>query len=132
MRFNFCRFEMFWNMRPVRFRRLADPEFAAGVKRITQQRLVPLAREVTSNEKLFEVLMRDGEPLPWFATNAAIRAAILVAIGDQIGLPPAQIRSDLRSKAVQISNGLTKHSPFAEAPDIYVAKVQEDWASGLA
>jgi hypothetical protein len=129
MQFSFARFELFWNRRPIPLRRLDDLDFAACVERMVEDRLVPLVEEVTSKQKLLEILVSDKEPFPWSATNAAIRAAIIVAIANQTGASPSEIRTDLLSKAVRISQGLTKHSPFVNRPEDYLIKVQEDWVS---
>jgi hypothetical protein len=89
----------------------------------------PLVQGLTSKADLFAALLSDEEQFRWRATNSAIRAAIIVALGSQVGVEPREIRSELRSKAALISNGLSKHSPFFDTPDDYVAKVQEDWAA---
>jgi hypothetical protein len=110
---------------------LGEPAFAAAVKQVAEHQLLPLIRDVTSKEKLFALLIRDDEPLPWVVTNCAIRAAIVVAVGAQIGVPPHEVRSQLQSKASWISVGLSKHSPFVKAPNDYVERVQQDWISSV-
>jgi hypothetical protein len=129
MQFSFARFELFWNRRSIPLGRLDDHDFASRVERIVEDRLIPLVKEVTSKEKLLETLVGDKEPFPWFATNGAIRAAIIVAIANQTGVLPSQIRTELLSKAARISQGLTKHSPFVNRPEAYLIRIQEDWMS---
>jgi hypothetical protein len=126
MQFHFSRLDRYWN--PVRgFTRLDDPEFAAALKATALTKLLPLVQGLDSKKKLFKTLVSDDEPFRWLVTNGAMRAAIIVALGADTGVEPREIRSELRSKAALISNGLSKHSPYFDTPDDYVAKVQEDW-----
>jgi hypothetical protein len=132
MQFDFSRLDPHYLRRwhPTRgFIRLDDPAFGAALKITAQSKLKPLVQGLTSKADLFAALLSDEEQFRWRATNSAIRAAIIVALGSQVGVEPREIRSELRSKAALISNGLSKHSPFFDTPDDYVAKVQEDWAA---
>ncbi len=130
MRSNFSRLDPNYLRRwhPTRgFIRLDDPGFGAALKISVQSKLLPLVQSLTSKNHLLPVLLGDDEPFRWFLTNGALRAAMVVALGAQLGAQPDDIRCQLRSKDKLIANGLTKYSPFFDAPENYVAKIQEDW-----
>jgi hypothetical protein len=126
MRFPFSRLDPQWNRTT---RRMSDPAFAVALKHTAEQLVLPLTRDVTSKERLFRTLICDDGPFVWIGTNGAIRAAIIVALAAQVGIPPDQVRMGLQSKAVLIRRGLSKHSAFG--PIDYVERVQQDWMAGL-
>jgi len=135
MQFNFSRLDPYYLCRwhpTCGFIPLDDPGLGAALKISAQSKLLPLVQALASKNDLFTTLMTDDEPFRWFQTNGAIRAAMIVALGSHVGIEPGDIRFQLRSRAKLIASGLSKHSQFCDAPDDYVAKVQEDWTARRA
>jgi hypothetical protein len=103
-------------------------ELAQYITTLVDGRLFPIIREVTSPTKLFQTLVSDIEPCPWFATNCMARAAQIFAIGRHLDFPREVIREFLTPNYHLISRHMVE-------PDIkssvvtFMDRLAADWES---
>jgi hypothetical protein len=89
--------------------------------------VLPVVAGVRGLDEFFCFLIADAEPCPWVASNGAIRAAQIVAVGRQIGRTAEQIRVTLGPFKSCIFRGLSKTSGRNPDTDSYLDKVFADW-----
>ena len=106
---------------------LSGTALVNSVQTYVRDRLLPVVGGVTTLDKLLAVLMVDAEPYPWIASNGAIRAAQIVAIGRQIGYEADYICASLEPYKRHILSGLGKKSAEQDDVNIYLERVVADW-----
>jgi hypothetical protein len=107
--------------------RLSRPALTETIESFVAHTLFPFIRDVTDLNRFFAFLMADAEPSPWVATNGAIRAAQIIAVGRQGDYVPDQIRTILEPFKRCILRGLTESSGKKPDADSYLDKVFGDW-----
>jgi hypothetical protein len=135
MIFGFSRFDLAEAKIPQRvlFSSIATAEFAETMSFFMNQRLLPVIRQVTTFENLLRFLTVDAEPCPWFAVNRAIRAAQVVAIGNQLGFTRGEIRKFLAPHDRLIALDLSETIPDPRSSvDRFVDCLVLDWGEKSA
>jgi hypothetical protein len=102
---------------------LEGGEVAHIVEANIRAHLFPVTHAITGLSELFRSLVANTEPYPWIASNAAIRAAHIVAVAMQLGLDASEIYGALAPHERQIAapnSGLVDAGP-------YVGNLISDW-----
>ena len=89
--------------------------------------LVPAIGAITTIPSFLALLVANAEPCPWSSTNAAIRAAQIVALGGMCGLDFTETQASLESRELWIVNSVPKASVVRSNPRAFIAKLREDW-----
>ena len=106
--FDFDRIDNFKQNAWPRFRAQdkTDSEIASFSTAFVREYIIPLVRHIDDLNGLFEFLIADEEPTPWFASGPATRAAQVVALAKQLGIENDQIRSLLNPHKQMIAVNL--------------------------
>jgi len=59
-----------------------------------------------TSDDMFERLVSDTEPCPWFATNAAIRIAQVIYLGRRLRKPLSQLEDIAATRSLSIRRDL--------------------------
>ena len=87
-------------------------------------KLLPVIRHLRNINDMLQLIAVDGEPCPWIRSNGAIRAALIVHLGRQLGIQPADIHKALQPYHQRIASALPKPAD----PTRYVERVICDFA----
>jgi hypothetical protein len=123
MRFPFHRLRPATRRWSIDMAALSGEEVAHVAEANIRAHLFPAVRAITGLDELFQVLVGDTEPYPWVASNGAIRAAHIVAVGMQIGLTERVTRAALATHERQIG---APNSGLVDAGS-YVSNLINDW-----
>src|SRR5262249_33993079 len=91
-----------------------------------KQRLFPAISHILDIDKFLSLLLSDFEPLPWFVSNGAIRAAQIMVLANKRGIEASQIIGALKSRESEISRGFMKPSIYREKPSLYIERLAAD------
>jgi hypothetical protein len=108
---------------------LSNSELEENIRDCLQGRLLPVVRHITNLGELLTRLSADTEPCPWISTNGAMRAAQIVALGEQIGLETEQVRAILKPHKKYIGRDLSEMSGRKVDVHWYVNKIIGEWES---
>jgi|ERR1700722_228136 hypothetical protein len=109
----------------------ADPVYMARfISAFVDDRLLPAIGHITSSEEFFAFLLEDTEPCRWFATNPAVRAAQVAALGSHLGVEDNLIRRSLEPYERPIAKNLfiARSDDPKSCVDWYVHQLAADWA----
>lgn len=101
---------------------LSSSELAHRLQADIVHKLYPFIRPISSTQNLYEFLLKDGEPCPWIRSNAAIRAAQVIFLGIQLGVPVGNIRQTLSGYERPIGGAL----PKSVSPKMFIEDVLGD------
>ena len=135
MTFEFDRFDKLsrnsWSR--VRLPEISGDELASLVAGFVRQNLLPIVASVTDLQSYLAFLLTEREPHPWFASNLMIRAAQVVAVSAQLGHSHAKTRELLRPHGNSIEKEISRSGNHTVTTfDMYVDKLQSDWASRMS
>jgi hypothetical protein len=97
---------------------MTEVALAAKVNNDVRNALFPIVRSVLVSADLFSLLAKDVEPCRWYVVSAAIRAAMLVHLGRQVGMPTSEIEATLQPYMKNIGGAVD-----CVAPEIFLEKV---------
>lgn len=126
MRFWFGRLMPEWPQWSLSLLTLPNRELESKTEGFIGRYLLPTVQSVTHFGELFRILVEDREPWPWFASNGAIRAAQIVALGKMTGLDNEQIIGILEPRMQWISRGFMQSSAARNDPMTYIRNILAD------
>lgn len=103
---------------------VTGPEIAETITASVRGGLFPLVANVTTADRLLTLLLTDGEPFLWARTNGSVRAALIVDLARQLGMPSEKIRAVLKPYRDEIGVNLSR-APDPN-PDSYIEKILAD------
>jgi hypothetical protein len=102
-------------------------DLTACIKSTVEDGLLPAIGAITTIPSFLSLLVANAEPCPWSSTNAAIRAAQIVALGGMCGLDFTETQASLESRELWVANSVPKASVVRSNPRAFIAKLREDW-----
>lgn len=105
-------------------------ELAVFVADFIRKYIFPVIRHIIELKGLFDFLVADVEPCPWYASNQAIRVAHIVAVGCQLGIGKDEIRRLVTPHELAITKSFGFKVPKLEPKacvDRYVEDLFSDW-----
>ena len=112
---------------PVHLHDIAEEPLRDFLQDFFARRVASTIGLVKDLEKFLEFLVADEPYFPWPGSNAAIRAAQVVAVAREIGLSADFIHAMLEPRMRLIAAGLSKTSEMRANPKAYVDRILEDW-----
>ena len=104
MRFSFWRFV---SMRgPCCWPMEDSTKLIASISSDLSTHLLPFLHSMRTSDDMFERLVSDTEPCPWFATNAAIRIAQVIYLGRRLRKPLSQLEDIAATRSLSIRRDL--------------------------
>jgi hypothetical protein len=73
-----------------------------------EHKLLPLAQSIQTTQELFNRLIEDSEPMRWYFSNAAIRAAQIVFLSHKLKKPAGNVLDVLLTQSKYIASQLSR------------------------
>ncbi len=129
MRFSFGRF--FSMERPGYWRFSETANWTDALIGDLDTHLVPFVKRVASGKDVFEVLAGDEEPCPWIASNAAIRIAQVIFLGNMLHVSRERLRGIATPKLLRNSATCSKASTGGPRSTPTDRSLRDDARGGL-
>jgi hypothetical protein len=123
MRYSFGRFHSM--LRPGYWNLSNEVDWTAPIVADLNQYLLPFVSRLPARQDMFEVLVANDEPCPWFAANAAIRAAQILFLGSRLCKPRSQLHAIVESRRTEIARDLVAEDKSASVEQFVERTLQE-------